>query len=348
MENYPSGPNKVLGFLDWQLLLTLEFDHIYTSAYFLGLCVLLAASITACSRTQQWPLLKIAQRWQFPKRATQVFAKGNGTCLRVAAQTVLAQTLCSCTLPKRDACTAVVHGWHACLSVQQHVQRSTLLPCSLLRSHHAGEHAGETIDNVRVQDLAAQLRSRKYSVFLRGGALYAFKGMAGRLAPIFVHISLLAVLGGGAYGALAGFDGQVMLPEGGEFLTANVLRGAGTAIPGMPLPGGANKVVKLERFIIDYRPDGSIGQYRSILSRQDLNGRPDGQKEIHVNEPMRYGGVTLYQVRGDWDCVLRVRQLMGASAFACALAPCCHAEVLWYVYTLLNVVQVKRALASPW
>lgn len=72
------GPNKVLGFLDWQLLLTLQFDHIYTCPYFLGLCMLLAASLTACSRTQQLPLLRMAQRWQFPKRATQVFSKGNG------------------------------------------------------------------------------------------------------------------------------------------------------------------------------------------------------------------------------------------------------------------------------
>lgn len=32
IENYPTdGPNKVLGFLDFNLIFLLELDHIYTS-----------------------------------------------------------------------------------------------------------------------------------------------------------------------------------------------------------------------------------------------------------------------------------------------------------------------------
>ena len=136
-----------------------------------------------------------------------------------------------------------------------------------------------------------------YEVFLRDGALYAFKGIAGRFAPIAVHVSLVAILGGAAFGALAGFDGQIMLPEGQEVLVANTLRGAGTALPGVPLPEGAKRVLRLDRFTIDYRPDGSVGQFRSLLTERDLDGRELRQKEIYVNEPLRFGGVTLYQVR---------------------------------------------------
>jgi hypothetical protein len=76
--NYPDGPQKVLGFLDYKLLFALQLDHIYTSAYFLGLSALLTASLIACSKTQQWPLLKMSKRWSFPSRPEQVFAKGNG------------------------------------------------------------------------------------------------------------------------------------------------------------------------------------------------------------------------------------------------------------------------------
>jgi ResB-like family len=68
----------VLGFLDYNLLIALQLDHIYTSDYFLGISALLTASLIACSRTQQWPLLKIAKRWSFPSRPEQVFSKGNG------------------------------------------------------------------------------------------------------------------------------------------------------------------------------------------------------------------------------------------------------------------------------
>jgi hypothetical protein len=56
------------------------------------------------------------------------------------------------------------------------------------------------------------------------------------------------------------------------------------------------QVITLEKFSIDYRSDGSVGQYRSVFSESDLNGRVEQQKEIYVNEPMRFGGVTVYQV----------------------------------------------------
>lgn len=78
VKNYPDGPRKILGFLDYNTLFALQLDHIYISTYFLGLCMLLTASLVACSKTQQFPLLKMAKRWSFPKRAAQVFSKGNG------------------------------------------------------------------------------------------------------------------------------------------------------------------------------------------------------------------------------------------------------------------------------
>lgn len=160
-----------------------------------------------------------------------------------------------------------------------------------------GACAGETLPNASVVDLGRRLVGSGYEVFLRDGALYAFKGIAGRFAPIAVHVSLVAILGGAAFGALAGFDGQVMLPEGQEVLVANVLRGAGTALPGIPLPEGAKRVLHLDQFTIDYRADGSIGQFKSLLTERDLDGNELRQKEIYVNEPLRFGGVTAYQAR---------------------------------------------------
>lgn len=56
------------------------------------------------------------------------------------------------------------------------------------------------------------------------GALYSFKGLVGRLGPIGVHASMLAILGGVAYGGISGYKGSVMVPQGGDFLIASALR----------------------------------------------------------------------------------------------------------------------------
>lgn len=59
---YPDGPNKVLGFLTYNWIFALQWDHIYTSNYFLGLMALLGASLAACTSTRQLPMVKVARR----------------------------------------------------------------------------------------------------------------------------------------------------------------------------------------------------------------------------------------------------------------------------------------------
>ena len=66
---------------------------------------------------------------------------------------------------------------------------------------------------------------RTLQVFLNAdGAMYAFKGLAGRLGPIGVHASMLGILAGVAWGGVAGYKGSIMAPQGAEFLTAAALR----------------------------------------------------------------------------------------------------------------------------
>ncbi len=62
MQNYPDGPSKVAGFVDWHLIKALQWDHIYTANYFLALMALLGASLAACTSTRQWPMVKVARR----------------------------------------------------------------------------------------------------------------------------------------------------------------------------------------------------------------------------------------------------------------------------------------------
>jgi cytochrome c biogenesis protein len=73
-------------------------------------------------------------------------------------------------------------------------------------------------------------------VFVRDGALYGFKGLAGRLGPIGVHASMLAIMGGVAWGGLSGWKGSAMAPQGSTFLLADAVR---PASPLARLPDGA-------------------------------------------------------------------------------------------------------------
>ncbi|KAM7253558.1 hypothetical protein ACFE04_021712 [Oxalis oulophora] len=70
-QNYPEE-NPVLGFFTWRWVLTLGFDHMFSSPIFLGTLILLGASLMACTYTTQIPLVKVAKRWNFMQSAEAI------------------------------------------------------------------------------------------------------------------------------------------------------------------------------------------------------------------------------------------------------------------------------------
>lgn len=98
------------------------------------------------------------------------------------------------------------------------------------------------LPNARVRDVGAALAAKSYQVFLQDGELYAFKGLAGRLGPIGVHVALLMCLFGTAYSGFGGWKGSAICPEGGEFLVANALYPASSI---STLPKGAKAVLQV-------------------------------------------------------------------------------------------------------
>lgn len=60
IQNYPaSGPDVVLGFLTYDLVMGLQLDQIYTAPYFYASIALLGASLAACTYTRQLPAVKV-------------------------------------------------------------------------------------------------------------------------------------------------------------------------------------------------------------------------------------------------------------------------------------------------
>eukprot|EP00798_Chlamydomonas_sp_ICE-L_P018762 gene18762-25295_t len=154
----------------------------------------------------------------------------------------------------------------------------------------------EVLPDGQLQDLGAVLTTKGYQVFIQKPSLYAFKGLAGRIGPIGVHLALILVLGGTAYSGFGTIKGSAMCPEGQDFVVAEYLQNGG---PLSSLPEGSKTVMHVDKFTIDYRPNGQVAQFYSDLSLYDFEGNELMRKQISVNDPFRYGGVTAYQT--DWS-----------------------------------------------
>jgi len=142
--------------------------------------------------------------------------------------------------------------------------------------------------------LAERLSQKRYRVFLEGTQLYGRKGIVGRIGPIIVHASMLLILAGAILGAMTGFFAQELVPSGETFQIRNMFDAGPWAEAQIPKDWS----VRVNRFWIDYTPEGNIDQFYSDLSVLNQGGDEVDRKTIHVNEPLRHKGVTLYQA--DW------------------------------------------------
>ncbi|MEG4486836.1 cytochrome c biogenesis protein [Microcoleus sp. D2_18a_B4] len=158
------------------------------------------------------------------------------------------------------------------------------------------------LETVGLSSLEPLLQKKNYRIFREGEKVYARKGIIGKIGPIIVHASMLIILTGSIWGAMTGFLGQEIVPSGETFQVQNILDAGPWAGPQIPKDWS----MRVNRFWIDYTPEGGIDQFYSDLSVLDKTGQEVDRKTIHVNEPLRYRGVTFYQA--DWAiAAVRVR-----------------------------------------
>ncbi|MEG5066423.1 cytochrome c biogenesis protein [Microcoleus sp. B3-A4] len=158
------------------------------------------------------------------------------------------------------------------------------------------------LETVALSSLEPLLQQKNYRIFREGEKVYARKGIIGKVGPIIVHASMLIILAGSIWGAMTGFLGQEIVPSGETFQVQNILDAGPWAAPQIPKDWS----MRVNRFWIDYTPEGGIDQFYSDLSVLDKTGQEVDRKTIHVNEPLRYRGVTFYQA--DWAiAAVRVR-----------------------------------------
>jgi len=127
----------------------------------------------------------------------------------------------------------------------------------------------------------------------KGFAIFAERFRWSRLGVYTVHLSVVLLLLGALIGSRFGFDGYVNIPEGD---TIDRIRqyNSNTTIP-------LGFEVRCDDYAETYYDTGTPKEFRSKLTILE-DGQPVLQKDIVVNDPLRYRGVNLFQSsRGKMD-----------------------------------------------
>lgn len=122
------------------------------------------------------------------------------------------------------------------------------------------------------------LKSHHYKIYdLADGSLFAHRGVMSRFGSVVVHLSILIILFGALLGTIYGYKNYVVIDSGDT-----------KAVPAI------NASIKVDRFWMDYWPDGSVKQYNSKLSIIK-SGKVVHIQTIDVNHPMDYAGMRFFQ-----------------------------------------------------
>ncbi len=136
-----------------------------------------------------------------------------------------------------------------------------------------------------LEKLTINLKKKGWNVRESDGRIAARKGVIGRLGPIVIHLGMILLMIGATYGSLTGKTIEKFLAPGRsiDLLNNNEEKGL---------------TIELQKFQIERDPQGRAEQYRSTVNVIEPNGN-NQSKEISVNYPLRYKGLTLYQA--DWS-----------------------------------------------
>ncbi len=131
-----------------------------------------------------------------------------------------------------------------------------------------------------------QFRRHWVDTHANGFRIVAEKGRWTRLGVTGVHLSVIILLAGALIGSLSGFDGYVNIAEG-ESVDRIRLQNSNAVIP-------LGFEVRCEDFDVSFYDSGAPKEYRSRLQITE-NGKTVAQKDIIVNDPLRYKGVNFFQ-----------------------------------------------------
>ncbi len=119
-----------------------------------------------------------------------------------------------------------------------------------------------------------------------GAVIYGEKGRLSRLGVYIVHLSVIFMLIGGLTGSFFGFEGYVNIAEGEATDTIRIRN-----------TGRIHRLdfqIRCDDFNLTLYETGAAKEYRSSLSIL-YEDKAVKQKEIIVNDPLRYRGINIFQ-----------------------------------------------------
>jgi cytochrome c biogenesis protein len=120
----------------------------------------------------------------------------------------------------------------------------------------------------------------------QGFRMFGENGRWTRFGVYTVHLSVVLLLIGGLIGSIFGFDGFVSIPEG-ETVQQITLRNTGERLR-LPF------AIRCDDFNVSFYKTGAPQEFRSSLTLLE-NGQPVLRKDIIVNDPLRYQGISIFQ-----------------------------------------------------
>lgn len=120
----------------------------------------------------------------------------------------------------------------------------------------------------------------------KGYCIFAERFRWSRLGVYIVHLSIVLLLLGALIGLIYGFNGYVNIPEGDTVDSIRFYDSDRT----LRLPFK----IRCDAFDVSFYDTGQPKEFRSKLTILE-NGEPVMQKDIIVNDPLRYKGINLFQ-----------------------------------------------------
>ena len=138
-------------------------------------------------------------------------------------------------------------------------------------------------DSVRefLQKKGKEIRSK---ITDKEAFFYFEEGVYSHFGVYIVHLSIIMILLGGIIGSIWGFEGYMNILEGEK---SNVVR----LTRRKPLK--LNFWVRCDKFLVSYYKNGMPKEYMSELTF--ITGKKEIKKELRVNHPVRFCGITFYQ-----------------------------------------------------
>ena len=201
-----------------------------------------------------------------------------------------------------------------------------------------------------LNNMASSLLRLNFFVFCQNTSLYSYKGLYGRVAPIFVHFSIVFIFFGSMISLLFSFVAQEVVPNGELFHIKNVIHSG--FISNLPV----NILGRVNNFKIDYNLNNSIRQFYSYLSIISHNSADIISKIVFVNNPLYYHHIAIYQT--DWQInALRIsissskqmqKQLFktsvnGKTCWICSFPTYFDKRVVFVIFNLNDPIQIYNS-----